>query len=183
MLKRLPNILTMSRIVVIPLLVCVMYWDGRGANLIAFTLFTVAGITDFFDGYLARATGAVSKLGQFLDPIADKLMVAATIVMLIFVRHVEGIHVIALMVILCREIMVSGLREFLAVLKVSVPVTQLAKWKTTFQMLALGALILGDVHVLGLSAIWFGLVCLWLSAALTLITGYDYLRAGLRHMT
>ena len=140
------------------------------------------GITDYFDGYLARAQGAVSKLGVFLDPIADKIMVAAVIIMLVSTRDIAGWHVIAAIIILLREIAVSGLREFLADLRVSMPVTKLAKWKTTFQLIALGALILAG----GFPAVaWIkltGLVSLWAAAALTLITGWDYLRVGIRHM-
>ena len=140
------------------------------------------GITDYFDGYLARAKGTVSRMGVFLDPIADKIMVAAVIVMLVFARSIEGIHMIAGLVILLREITVSGLREFLAGLRISVPVSKLAKWKTTFQLVALGALIFAGatpgepwVHDVGI-------VSLWAAAVLTLVTGWDYLRVGIRHM-
>ena len=143
------------------------------------------GVTDYFDGYLARAQGAVSKLGVFLDPIADKIMVASVIVMLIAVPDappIAGWHVIAALVILLREIAVSGLREFLAQLSVSVPVSRLAKWKTTFQLVSLGGIILG-----GAMPQWpwirdVGLFSLWAAAALTLVTGWDYLRVGIKHM-
>ena len=182
MMKSLPNILTFSRIVTIPALVGAFYLEPPLGNWLAFTLFTLAGLTDFFDGYMARAMGVTSKLGQFMDPIADKLMVAATILMLVAFGRVTGWHILATVVILCREILVSGLREFLAELKVSVPVTRLAKWKTTFQMVALGALIIGEAAPDWLPAEPVGLVCLWLAAVLTLYTGYGYLRAGLRHM-
>jgi CDP-diacylglycerol--glycerol-3-phosphate 3-phosphatidyltransferase/cardiolipin synthase len=185
----LPNLLTLSRILAVPILVGLLWHPGPVGYVLAFLLYALAGITDYFDGYLARAQGTVSKLGIFLDPIADKIMVAAVIVMLISTERVigphpvvTGWHVIAALVILLREIAVSGLREFLAQLQVSVPVSQLAKWKTTFQMTALGLLILAGaltqwawVHVVGLA-------CLWLAAALTLITGWDYLRVGLKHM-
>ena len=150
--------------------------------------YCVVGITDYFDGYLARAQGRISRLGQFLDPIADKIMVAAVILMLAASRKmsgepvIHGLHIIPAMVILLREIIVSGLREFLAPLNVSMPVSTLAKWKTTFQLVSLGALILGGafpsepwVHLVGLAT-------LWTAAALTLVTGYDYLRIGLKHM-
>jgi cardiolipin synthase len=179
----LPNILTLSRIVAVPLLV-LMLWPGGGwlRYAFAFGLYCLMGITDYFDGYVARARGAVSRLGAFLDPIADKIMVAAVILMLVFVRIVPGVHVIAALIILIREIAVSGLREFLASLQVSVPVSRLAKWKTTFQLVALGALILGGalpqwpwVHLAGITS-------LWAAALLTLITGWDYLRTGLKHM-
>ncbi len=140
------------------------------------------GITDYFDGYVARARGAVSRLGIFLDPIADKIMVASVILMLVFIHAIPGIHVVAALVILIREIAVSGLREFLAGLQVSMPVSQLAKWKTALQLVALGALILGGalpqwpwVHSVGIAT-------LWAAAILTLVTGWDYLRTGLRHM-
>ena len=140
------------------------------------------GVTDYFDGYLARAQGAVSKLGIFLDPIADKIMIAAVVVMLIFTRDIQGWHVIAALVILLREIAVSGLREFLAELRVSMPVSKLAKWKTTFQLVSLGGLILGRA-IPGQPWIFdLSLVFLWAAAALTLVTGWEYLRVGLKHM-
>lgn len=185
MLSSLPNILTLSRIFAVPLLV-IMMWDGGWFGyLLAFILFCIAGITDYFDGYLARSNGTVSKLGQFLDPIADKIMVAAVIVMLIDTGVIEGLSVIAAIIILLREITVSGLREYLAGLQVSVPVSALAKWKTTVQMVALGALILAPAAARlmpSLPAYDVGIICLWLAAVLTLITGYDYLRTGLKHM-
>jgi CDP-diacylglycerol--glycerol-3-phosphate 3-phosphatidyltransferase len=179
----LPNILTLSRIVVIPVLMISFYLEQPLGSHIAFITFSLAGITDFFDGYLARATGSVSKIGQFLDPIADKLMVGAIIIMVVSVDWVSGIHVVAAVIIMCRELLVSGLREFLAGIQVSVPVTLLAKWKTTVQMLALGALTWAKGGpVFGLPALEIGLTLLWVAAALTLYTGYDYLRTGLKHM-
>ncbi|WP_373460237.1 CDP-diacylglycerol--glycerol-3-phosphate 3-phosphatidyltransferase [Pseudokordiimonas caeni] len=180
----LPNLLTMSRIIVIPILIASFFMeDERLGSHIAFVSFTLAGITDFFDGYLARATGSVSKIGQFLDPIADKLMVGAILLMVVAADWVSGVHVIAAVIIMCRELLVSGLREFLAGLHVSVPVTRLAKWKTTVQMVALGALCwTKGAAALGLPAQELGLVGLWIAAILTLYTGYDYLRTGLRHM-
>lgn len=182
-MKSLPNILTLSRIGVIPILMATFYFESNAASWAAFVMFSLAGITDFFDGMIARAYGLTSRLGRFLDPIADKLMVTATIVMLAAFDRVTGVHVLALTVILCREILVSGLREFLAELKVSVPVTALAKWKTTFQMVALGALLIGPAAPPWLPANDFGLALLWLAAILTLYTGYGYLRTGLKHMT
>ena len=193
----LPNILTLSRIVAIPLLAFLLWWPGWEAGyLLAFALYCAMGITDYFDGYLARSSGAVSKLGIFLDPIADKIMVAAVILVLAAQGVLRGpyvgdAHVIAGLIILMREIAVSGLREFLGGLQVSVPVSRLAKWKTTFQLLALGSLILGQ----GLPQ-WnvmlgevstnvphtVGLVTLWAAAAMTVATGWDYLRVGLKHM-
>lgn len=184
-MKSLPNLLTLSRIFAVPLLVIFMWNPGWIGYLLAFILFTVAGITDYFDGYLARSYGTVSKLGQFLDPIADKIMVAAVIVMLIDNRIVHGWTVIAALIILLREIAVSGLREYLAGVQVSVPVSKLAKWKTTFQMVSLGALIMagiGDLLPWYLPAYQVGFACLWAAAALTVVTGYDYLRVGLKHM-
>lgn len=183
----LPNILTLSRIVTVPVLVALLWFPGWEPGwLMGFALYCLMGITDYFDGYLARAQGAVSRLGQFLDPIADKIMIAAVILMLVGTRHdaasITGIHLIPALVILLREIAVSGLREFLAGLQVSVPVSQLAKWKTTLQLIALGALILAGGLPLQLWIREVGIVSLWIAAALTLITGWDYLRVGLKHM-
>ena len=143
----LPNILTLSRIFTVPILVGLLWFPGWELGwLLGFGLYCLMGVTDYFDGYLARAQGTVSKLGIFLDPIADKIMVAAVIIMLVGTRHhaasITGIHLIPAMIILLREITVSGLREYLAGLQVSIPVSKLAKWKTAFQMISLGALIL-----------------------------------------
>ncbi len=193
----LPNILTLSRILALPLLAFLLWWPGWELGfLLAFGLYCLMGITDYFDGMLARSSGAVSKLGIFLDPIADKIMVATVILVLAAQGILRGpyvgdAHVIAGLIILIREIAVSGLREFLGGLQVSVPVSKLAKWKTTFQLVALGSLILGQ----GLPE-WniiagevahnvphtVGLVTLWAAAILTVITGWDYLRVGLKHM-
>ena len=185
----LPNLLTLSRIFAVPILVFLL-WQPRPIDYaITFVLYCIVGITDYFDGYLARAQGQISKLCQFLDPIADKIMVAAVIIMLVASRKADGnppiledVHIIPALIILLREIIVSGLREYLADLRVSMPVSHLAKWKTTFQLVSLGALILAGavpsqewVHVVGL-------VSLWAAAGLTLVTGYDYLRIGLKHM-
>jgi cardiolipin synthase (CMP-forming) len=183
----LPNILTLSRIVTVPILVGLLWYPGWELGwLLGFALYCLMGVTDYFDGYLARAQGTVSKLGVFLDPIADKIMIAAVILMLVGTRHdaasITGVHLIPALIILLREITVSGLREFLAGLRVSLPVSQLAKWKTAFQMIALGALILAG----GLpDQLWIrmvGVVSLWTAALLTLVTGWDYLRAGIKHM-
>ena len=184
----LPNILTLSRILAVPLLVALL-WPADADRawslgyLLAFGLYCLMGITDYFDGYLARAQGTVSKLGIFLDPIADKIMVGAVILILCANRNIQGAHIIAALVILLREIAVSGLREFLAGLRISVPVSRLAKWKTALQLVSLGALILagGLPHIAFIQM--FGLVTLWAAAIITLVTGWDYLRAGLKHMT
>jgi CDP-diacylglycerol--glycerol-3-phosphate 3-phosphatidyltransferase/cardiolipin synthase len=193
----LPNMLTLSRIFAIPLLAWFLWWPGWETGfLLAFGLYCLMGITDYFDGYLARTSGTVSKLGIFLDPIADKIMVAAVILVLAAQGVLRGpyvgdMHVVAGLIILMREIAVSGLREFLGPLQVSVPVSRLAKWKTTFQMVALGALILGQglpqwTMMIGAGEAniphTVGLATLWAAAVLTLITGWDYLRVGLKHM-
>ena len=184
----LPNLLTLSRIFAVPILVFLLWKPAPWDYAITFVLYCIVGITDYFDGYLARAHGQISKLGQFLDPIADKIMVAAVLVMLISSRksnpvpEIAGLHLIPALVILLREIIVSGLREFLAELKVTMPVSGLAKWKTTFQLVSLGALILGGAVPAAPWVHMVGVLSLWLAAALTLVTGYDYLRTGLRHM-
>lgn len=193
----LPNMLTLSRIVTVPLLAWLLWWpEWQTGYALGFGVYCLMGITDYFDGYLARAQGTVSKLGVFLDPIADKIMVAAVILVLatkgvLTGPYVGDAHVIAGLVILLREIAVSGLREFLGGIQVSVPVSRLAKWKTTCQIVALGSLILGQatpwwvVRVLGIDANvphTVGLTTLWAAAALTLVTGWDYLRVGLKHM-
>jgi cardiolipin synthase (CMP-forming) len=184
----LPNLLTLSRIFAVPILVFLLWRPLPIDYAITFVLYCVVGITDYFDGYLARAQGRISRLGQFLDPIADKIMVAAVLMMLISSRksnpvpEIDGLNIIPALVILLREIIVSGLREYLAPLNVSVPVSNLAKWKTTLQLVALGALILGGAVP---NAPWVhetGIIALWVAAALTLVTGYDYLRIGIKHM-
>jgi len=181
-MKNIPNILTLSRIIVIPVLIGSFYLDFPYSNWVAFTLFTLAGITDYFDGWMARSYNATSRMGQFLDPIADKLMVVSVILMLVWYDTISDIHVLAAMVILCREILVSGLREFLSEIKVSVPVTFLAKWKTAFQMIALGGLLMGKAAPAWLPAMDISLTLLWIAAILTLYTGFDYLKAGLKHI-
>ncbi len=183
----LANLLTLSRIFAVPLLVGLLWFPGWELGYaLGFALYCLMGITDYFDGYVARAQGTVSKMGVFLDPIADKIMVAAVIIMLVGTRHdaasITGIHLIPALVILLREMAVSGLREFLADLRVSVPVSQLAKWKTTFQIIALGALILAGALPQEAWIKQTGLASLWAAAVLTLITGWDYLRVGLKHM-
>ncbi|HEX7751008.1 MAG TPA: CDP-diacylglycerol--glycerol-3-phosphate 3-phosphatidyltransferase [Novosphingobium sp.] len=193
----LPNLLTLSRIVTVPVLVALLWWPKWELGYaLAFGVYCLMGVTDYFDGYLARSQGTVSKLGVFLDPIADKIMVAAVILVLtaqgvLTGPYVGDMHAIAGLIILIREIAVSGLREFLGGLQVSIPVSRLAKWKTTFQIVCLGALILGGampwwtVTLGGLTMNvphTVGLTTLWAAAALTVVTGWDYLRVGLKHM-
>jgi CDP-diacylglycerol--glycerol-3-phosphate 3-phosphatidyltransferase/cardiolipin synthase len=179
----LPNVLTYARIAAVPALVaCLLFIEGEAGRWAAFWLFVVAAITDWLDGYLARRLAQQSTLGRMLDPIADKLIVGAALIMLVHDRTIDGLSIWAAIVILCREILVSGLREFLAELNVKVHVTALAKWKTAVQMVALAFLIAGpagDQIVPGISMA--GIVLLWLAAVLTLWTGYDYLKAGIRH--
>lgn len=183
MITSLPNLLTLSRILFIPVLVALFYVEGDTARWVALAVFVVAALTDYFDGYLARTRREHSTLGRFLDPVADKLLVAAVILLLAAFDRITGWTVLPALVILCREITVSGLREFLADINVRVPVSKLAKWKTAIQMVAIGFLIVGDASPEAIPAILIGEIGLWIAAALTLFTGYDYLRAGLRHMT
>jgi len=183
-----PNMLTYGRMVAVPVVIGCMYWtDFLGGGLwlrwLALTIFITAGVTDFFDGYFARMWGQQTTFGPMLDPIADKLLVSSCLLMLAADGTIGGLSLWAALVILCREILVSGLREYLAGLRVSVPVTRLAKWKTTVQLVAIGFLIAGkagDRIVPITTAI--GLSLLWISALVTLYTGWDYLRAGIRHM-
>jgi cardiolipin synthase (CMP-forming) len=186
----IPNLLTLSRIFAVPILVFLLWPSAAPTGNqptpidygLAFALYVMMGMTDYFDGYLARAQGAVSRLGIFLDPIADKIMVAAVILMLVFTRDIDGWHVIAALIILLREIIVSGLREFLAGIQVSMPVSQLAKWKTAFQLISLGAVILAGAFPAIAMLKTAALITLWIAATLTIITGWDYLRVGLKHM-
>lgn len=185
MLTKLPNVLTFSRVLAIPVVVCFLLFikDPQGSWL-AFAAYTYACITDFFDGYLARVWHQQSAFGRFLDPIADKLLIAAVLLVLVGVDRVSGLTVLPAAVILCREILVSGLREFLAEVQVGVPVSTLAKWKTTIQMLALGFLLVGPSGPMfgPLSTTDIGIYGLWGAAALTLVTGLDYLIIGLHQI-
>ncbi len=178
----LPNLLTYGRMVAVPVVAgCLFAPDDPRMRWLALAIFSVAGVTDFFDGYLARAWNQQSSLGRMLDPIADKLLVAASLLMLVADRTVASWSIWAAIVILCREILVSGLREFLAELRVSVPVTKVAKWKTTAQLAAIGFLIAGPAGEAVLpGTVDIGLVLLWLAAVLTLYTGWDYMKAGFR---
>jgi cardiolipin synthase len=184
----LPNILTYARIAAVPVVAACLYWQallggGLWLRWVALAIFICAGITDYLDGYFARAWKQQTALGRMLDPIADKLLVAACLLMLAVDGTIAGWSLWAALIILCREILVSGLREFLAELHVSVPVTQLAKWKTVGQMVAVGFLLAGRAGDLVVPVVTpVGLALLWLSALLTLYTGWDYFRAGLKHL-
>ncbi len=187
MMNSLPNLLTISRILIIPLIVAMFWVDGDVAPWVTMGLFVAAGVTDYLDGMLARSMAKTSILGQFMDPVADKLLVSAVLMMLVWHGGIAGLMILPALVILCREIMVSGLREFLASIKIGVPVSKLAKWKTGFQMFALGFLIVGESGPVffhpELTTTKIGEILLSVAAILTIVTGYDYLRAGLRHMT
>ena len=184
----LPNILTYGRIIAVPLVVFCFFIEGRlessdFARWTALGLFIIASITDFFDGYLARIWKQTSTIGRMLDPIADKLLVSAILLLLAADGTIAGWTLWAAIIILCREILVSGLREYLAELKVSLPVSRLAKWKTTAQMIALAFLLAGPAGDKIMPYVTeTGIVLLWLSALLTLYTGWDYFRAGLKHV-
>lgn len=182
MLTSLPNLLTLSRIAVIPVVVALFYVPGAWAAWAAAGLFAAACVTDYIDGWLARAWALESAIGKFLDPIADKLLVAAVLVMLVAADRLTGLSVVPAVVILLREVLVSGLREYLAGLNVGVPVSMLAKWKTALQMVAIAVLIVGDAGPAGLPLAEIGTVGLWAAALLTLVTGWDYTVVGLRHM-
>lgn len=183
MLYSIPNILTYLRILAVPLLAGCFYIKGDLGNWLAVMIFALAAITDFFDGYLARAWNQQSPLGRMLDPIADKLLVAVVLLMLVYSGTISGLYVWAAVIILCREILVSGLREFLAELQVTVHVTQLAKLKTTGQMVALGFLLAGSAgdKIFPYTS-QLGLGLLWIAALLTIYTGYDYFRVGINHV-
>lgn len=184
----LPNLLTYSRIAAIPAVVACMYWSdvlqgGLWLRWVALAFFITAALTDILDGYVARNWGQQTSFGRMLDPIADKLLVSACLLMLAADGTIRGWSIFAAIVILCREILVSGLREYLAELRVSVPVTRLAKWKTTAQLIAIGFLLAGEAgDAIFAATSLIGLTLLWLSALVTLYTGYDYFRAGLRHL-
>ena len=186
MLTDLPNVLTLSRIAAIPLLVLLVAVGTPWAAFAAALLFTAAAITDYFDGHFARERHQLSDFGRMLDPIADKLLIGATLMALVGFGHLPGLGIYPAIVIMLREILVSGLREYLAELRIGLPVTRLAKWKTAVQMAALGLLLLGGpgARFMGLGFLpmnALGAILLWMAALLTLITGWDYLTAGLRH--
>ena len=181
-LTSLPNLLTLSRILAIPVVIATFYVEGDFARWFGCALFTAAALTDWLDGHVARRWSQQSELGRFLDPIADKLLVAATLLMLTATLRLPAGALLPALVILCREILVSGLREYLAELRVGLPVSKLAKWKTAIQMTAIGFLIVGDAGPALLPVPEIGGTLLWVAGLLTLVTGYDYLRAGLAHM-
>ena len=184
----LPNILTYARIAAIPVVIGCIYAQSildypLWLRWVAVAVFIAAGVTDYLDGYYARIWNQQSAFGRMLDPIADKLLVASCLLMLAADGIIHGWSLWAAMVILCREILVSGLREYLAALRVSVPVTRLAKWKTTIQLVAIGFLIAGEAGEQILAATTLiGIVLLWLSALFTIYTGWDYFRAGIHHL-
>ena len=185
----LPNMLTFARIAAIPVVVGCVYAQSilegpLWLRWVALAVFIAAAITDFLDGYYARIWDQQSALGRMLDPIADKLLVASCLLMLAADGTIKGWSLWAAIIILCREILVSGLREYLAAARVSVPVSQLAKWKTTIQLVAIGFLIAGEAgEVILPSTVLIGITLLWISAIFTIYTGWDYLRAGIHHLT
>ena len=186
MLKKIPNILTIGRIIIVPFFVLAFYLPGFYGDLTALILFIIASFTDFLDGMLARMFGVESKLGELLDPIADKIIVATALILLVMDGTIRNYEVIAAIIILTREILISGLREFLAKGKITMQVTSLSKLKTFIQMLSIAILLTGEsgnkiINFQDYNAQTVGIILLWLSAFLTLYTGYDYLRRGIDH--
>ena len=186
MLKKIPNILTIGRIIIVPFFVLAFYLPGFYGDLTAFALFVIASFTDFLDGMLARLMGEESKLGELLDPIADKIIVATALILLVMSGTIRHYEVVAAIIILTREILISGLREFLARGQIKLPVTNLAKLKTFLQMVAIALLLTGEtgnkiLNFQDYNAQTIGIILLWLSAFLTLYTGYEYLRKGIDH--
>ena len=186
MLKKIPNILTIGRIIIVPFFVLAFYLPGFYGDLTACVLFVIASFTDFLDGMLARMMGEESKLGELLDPIADKIIVATALILLVMSGTIKHYEVIAAIIILTREILISGLREFLARGQIKLPVTNLAKLKTFLQMVAIALLLTGEtgnkiLNFQDYNAQTIGIILLWLSAFLTLYTGYEYLRKGIDH--
>ncbi|WP_439651755.1 CDP-diacylglycerol--glycerol-3-phosphate 3-phosphatidyltransferase [Microvirga puerhi] len=180
----LANMLTYGRLVAVPAVVGLLFWpEDHWSRWAALLIFALAGITDYLDGYVARTYAQQSALGRMLDPIADKLLVAACLLMLVADKTIQSWSLWAAIVILCREILVSGLREFLAELKVGVPVSRVAKWKTTAQIVSVGFLIAGPAGETVLpGTVLIGTILLWVSAILTIYTGWDYLKTGIHHM-
>ena len=182
MISGLPNLLTFGRILVLVPIIMLFFSENDVARWWALGFYILACATDFLDGYVARLTRQTTLLGQFLDPVADKMLVATILILLVASDALAGVHVIAGLIILMREILVTGLRAFLADLKLSLPVSRLAKWKTAIQMVALGFLILGEAGPVGLPIQQIGLGLIWLAGLITTITGYDYLRVGLQYI-
>ena len=186
MLKKIPNILTIGRIIIVPFFVLAFYLPGFYGDLTACVLFVIASFTDFLDGMLARMMGEESKLGELLDPIADKIIVATALILLVMSGTIKHYEVIAAIIILTREILISGLREFLARGQIKLPVTNLAKLKTFLQMVTIALLLTGEtgnkiLNFQDYNAQTIGIILLWLSAFITLYTGYEYLRKGIDH--
>jgi len=186
MLRKIPNILTVGRILIVPFFVLAFYLPGFYGDLTALILFIVASFTDFLDGMLARLLGEESKLGELLDPIADKIIVATALILLVMDGTIRNYEVIAAIIILTREILISGLREFLAKGRIKLPVSSLAKLKTVLQMVSIALLLSGEtgnkiINFQDYNAQTIGIIFLWLSAALTLFTGYEYMRKGIDH--
>ena len=183
---KIPNYLTIGRIIIVPVFVVSFYLPGFYGDVIPFALFVIASFTDFLDGLLARMYKEESKLGELLDPIADKIIVAAALILLVMDNTIKSYEVIAAIIILTREILISGLREFLAIGKIKLPVSNLAKLKTFLQMFSISILLTGDtgnkiINFQDYNAQTIGIILLWFSAFLTLYTGYDYLRKGIDH--
>lgn len=183
MLRNVPNTLTYLRIILIPVVLILIYTPNKYADLLAVALFLAACITDYLDGYVARVLDQTSSLGQFLDPLADKLLVASVLMVLVELQRITDYAMIPAIIIMCREVLVSGLREYLARVNSNLPVSRLAKWKTTIQMLALGILLFDPVYLPQLPMHTIGLSALWIAGLLTVITGYEYLKIGLTHIT
>ena len=184
---KIPNILTIGRIIIVPFFVISFFLPGLYGEIIPFTLFVLASFTDFLDGLLARFFKEESKLGELLDPIADKVIVATALILLVMNKTIQNYEVIAAIIILTREILISGLREFLAKIQIIMPVSNLAKMKTFIQMFSIAILLTGEagnkiINFENYNAQTIGVILLWLSAFLTLYTGYDYLRKGIDHV-
>ena len=182
MITSLPNVLTLSRIAAIPPLVALFYLEGEVWRWATLALFAAAALTDYFDGYLARSRSQQSSFGRILDPVADKLLVCTVIFALVAFDRVTGLAMVPALLILCREILISGLREYLAGRRIAIPVSRLAKWKTMIQMGAIGFLIIGDVGPAAIPVVTVGTVGLSIAALLAVVTGYDYFRTALGHL-
>ncbi len=186
MIPTLPNALTLGRVAAVPVIAALFFLDTPVGQWITLAIFAVAAITDFLDGYIVRRYDQHTEFGRFLDPIADKLLIATTLMMMVAFGQIAGLAIVPAVVILCREILVSGLREYLAGIDVGLPVSWLARWKTAIQMIALGFLIIGDAAhppvPEELPVRLIGEAGLWIAALITLFTGFDYMRIGLRHM-